>query len=685
MPPLAVLLFLTLADQGPVGPTTIGLLVLNGFVWPHVAYWWAARSSDNKRSIWRSLVLDSAFMGAWVAAMQYSLWPSMALLVSLNLSVVSTGGLQLMTRSVLAIIVAAVCVSWWIGFVPQFEVGVAPTAVAMAALFFNCTAFALMSYSQGRRLVKNRQAMRQHGREMERANTMLVSAKRDAESANRAKSMFLANMSHELRTPLNAIIGYSELLAEEAQDEGNESVVADLEKIRGAGKHLLGLINDVLDLSKIEAGKMELSLETVDLSGVLDSVRATVEPLIRQHGNTLLMTDQVSGAITTDVTRLRQVLLNLLSNAAKFTDHGTIRVTANREAMDGADWLLLEVSDTGIGMTPEQQARVFEPFSQADASTSRKYGGTGLGLTLSRRFVDMLGGIMEMTSEPGRGTSFVLRLPANGPVAINERDQLSDASQDATGPRVLLIDDDEAGSEVIRRTLASRGFRVSLATNAKRGLQQAQTQQPDLILLDILMPDVDGWSVLAQLKADAALSAIPVIMISIAPDRTLGFALGASDYLVKPVDRQELLQTLRRHLPAATTGASVLIVDDDATTRSMLRRVLERQGWTILEAANGAEGLEQVVAQQPAAVLLDLMMPELNGFEFLDALRDLNLNPSPPVIVLTAKSLSHEELTRLQGQARRVVQKGSCDHEQLEQLLRSAMANVDMPEPVQES
>jgi signal transduction histidine kinase/CheY-like chemotaxis protein len=516
----------------------------------------------------------------------------------------------------------------------------------------------------------------------------LTVAMEAAEQANRTKSAFLANMSHELRTPLNAIIGYSEMLQEEAQDNGNEEAVPDLRKIHGAGKHLLALINDILDLSKIEAGKMELFLETFEVRALVDEVRATIHPLIEKNGNVLEVDcpEGVDG-MHADVTRVRQVLFNLLSNASKFTEGGAIRLEVRREEEPDGAWLVFRVIDTGIGMTPEQLGKLFQAFTQADASTSRKYGGTGLGLVICRRFAQMMGGDVTVQSTYGIGSTFTVRLPSQVVRPVREATIVpttaaalglslaaaAEASSSAATPNkgtVLVIDDDPSACELMVRSLSKEGYRVLTAGGGVDGLRLAREVRPHVITLDVLMPGMDGWEVLKMLKADPVLSTIPVIMITMADDRSTGYSLGASDYLTKPIDRERLAVSVRRYRQG---GQVVLIVEDDDDTREMMARILVSDGWTVGQAENGRAALERVAETVPDLILLDLMMPEMDGFEFIARLRENKAWRGIPVVVLTAKDMTADDQLRLQGNVRKVFRKASYSREELVEEIRAAI------------
>jgi PAS domain S-box-containing protein len=512
----------------------------------------------------------------------------------------------------------------------------------------------------------------------------LAGARDAAEAANRAKSAFLANMSHELRTPMNAIIGYSEMLAEDAEEEGREETVPDLRKITAAGKHLLALINDILDLSKIEAGRMDLYLERFGLRQMLEEALATVAPLVAKNQNQLVsdLGDDL-GEIRADLTKLRQIVFNLLSNAAKFTENGTITLAAAREQRQDADWITIRVSDTGIGIAQDKLPQVFEEFSQADGSTTRDYGGTGLGLSISQRFCRMMGGSISVASELGEGSTFTIQVPAAvdalraAKAVTGSEEKGTDAIPEGVHP-ILVIDDDADSRDLLRRAFEADGFVVAAAASGEEGLELARRLRPGFITLDVMMPGMDGWAVLKEIKADPALSQIPVAMISIVGEEDIGYSLGAVEHLVKPVDRDRLRE-LANLYAGPSGGGHALVVDDDETTRALFRRALEGDRWTVVEAENGAAALQRVSESRPDLILLDLMMPIMDGFEFLVELRKREDAAAIPVIVVTAKDLTEDDRRCLSGGVARIVQKGALTRQELLAQVRSLVGQHCAP------
>ena len=477
-------------------------------------------------------------------------------------------------------------------------------------------------------------------------------------------------MGHELRTPLNAILGYCQIIAEEAEDAGHKGYLSDLDKIQKSGKHLLGLISQILDLSKIEAGKMALHYESFAVLPVLEEVTASFTELAAKNNNRIeTRYDANLGNMHADLEKVRQILSNLVSNAAKFTSDGVITIEALRSTQpDGDDPFLFTIRDTGIGIAEERIGTVFEPFTQIDFSTSRKFDGAGLGLALTRSFCEMMHGRIDVDSEPDIGTTFQVSLPARAPsetaevidrvvAAVGKPTKGSDATT------ILAIDDDHIVLDLMCRMLKEHGFEVHPADSGQKGLELARKLRPAAITLDVMMPEMDGWAVLAALKADPELCDIPVIMLTIIEERGAAIALGASDYLLKPVERKQLLGVLKRH--TAETTAPVLIVDDEPDQRELLRRILEHEGVEVMEAANAAEALAKISARRPSLMLLDLMMPEMDGFQVVEALRSSPENSDIPVVVITGKSLTEEERARLKGWMVNTIEKRSIPEEQL--------------------
>jgi signal transduction histidine kinase/CheY-like chemotaxis protein len=478
---------------------------------------------------------------------------------------------------------------------------------------------------------------------------------RQLELTSQHKSQFVASMSHELRTPLNAIIGLTEMMVSNAPRFGTEKAQEPLRRVHGAGTHLLGLINQVLDLSKIEAGKLELSPETVNVAPLLEDIIGTARQLAEHNKNRLVVESPDNlGSLTVDPMRLRQILLNLLSNACKFTQQGEVRLRVKR-VVDGRDWIEIAVADTGIGMTPEQQAKLFEEFTQADSSTSRQYGGTGLGLAITRKLARLMGGDVTVTSELGKGSVFTVRLPASADSQVKSSTG-ADGRRSPTADRVLVIDDDATARELIADHLKAEGFSVVTAAGGVEGLKLAKELRPTAITLDVIMPDLDGWSVLAALRQDPELAEIPVIMITIVDEHRRGIALGAAGYLTKPIDRERLHRLVSR-FRAPVPPTCVLLVEDDAVQRERMRGWLEGPQWTVREAANGREALDRLKEGKPDVILLDLMMPEMDGFAVVAALQKEAGWRDIPVIVITSLDLDAKDRERLNAGVRFVLVK----------------------------
>jgi len=476
---------------------------------------------------------------------------------------------------------------------------------------------------------------------------------RQLELASQHKSQFVASMSHELRTPLNAIIGLTEMMVTNAARFGTEKAAEPLKRVHRAGQHLLGLINQVLDLSKIEAGKLELNPESVSLAPLIDEVVGTARQLAQQNKNNLVVEAQEKlGVLTVDPMRLRQILLNLLSNACKFTSQGEVKLRV-RKVADGRNWVEFAVADTGIGMTGEQQAKLFEEFTQADSSTARRYGGTGLGLAITRKLARMMGGDVTVASEPGKGSVFTVRLPA-GPDPVAKA--ATNGGRPPSNDSVLVVDDDATARELIAEQLKAEGFSVVTAAGGLEGLKLAKDLRPIAITLDVMMPDLDGWSVLAALRQDADLAEIPVIIITILDEHRRGVALGAAGYLTKPIDRERLHRMVSR-FRAAARPTRVLLVEDDKDQRERLRGWLQGEQWVVQESANGREALTRLQADKPDVILLDLMMPEMDGFAVVAALQKEPRWRDIPVIVITARDLDAKDRERLNSGVQSVLVK----------------------------
>jgi signal transduction histidine kinase/CheY-like chemotaxis protein len=559
--PLFFVLFsVTFFPRGVAWPAW-AVLSVHLLVWPHVALAMASRAKNQKMAEFRNLLADSFIIGWYLPLTAYSLGPCAAAVLGIHSGNVSVGGWRFGVRGVIAL-TAGVLTSI-VMFGQHFDPlggGFLPQGLGVAVIFVYVTVFSYQSFGQAQRVVRNVKLIEAQNVEIQRNSALIEErthqlelARDAAESANTSKSQFLANMSHELRTPLNAIIGYSDLLIEEAEELNATDLVPDLDKIRSSGKHLLGLINDVLDLSKIEAGKMEISLETFDVADVVMAAAAMVRPLVEKNGNTLdLAIQEDIGSMHADLTRVRQILLNLLSNASKFTSAGRVSLAATRGRLDGREEIVFTVRDTGIGMTPEQIKRLFQPFTQADPSTTRKYGGTGLGLSITQRFCQLMNGSIEVESEPGVGSTFTARIPAHVSEPKMQRQtgiyRVSRPSVGVAKPvmgTVLLIDEDAATREIVQRMLAKEGLNMLYAATGQEGLRIAEQRRPDVIVLDVILPDQDGWAVLAAITTKMELAGIPVVVLTSADERGLATTLGAAAYLSKPVRTDELMSALR--------------------------------------------------------------------------------------------------------------------------------------------
>ena len=509
---------------------------------------------------------------------------------------------------------------------------------------------------------------------------------RELEQASQHKSQFLANMSHELRTPLNAIIGLTDILASNTARFGTDKALEPLRRVHRAGRHLLGLINQILDLSKIEAGKLELHLERVNILPLVEEVIGTAGPLAEQNKTILdVECSRDLPPIEADAMRLRQIILNLLSNACKFTKAGNIKLQVTTALHERRQFVEIAVIDTGIGMTAEQMSRLFEEFSQVDASTARQYGGTGLGLAITRRLCQMMGGDVTVASEPGKGSTFTVRLPfAAGRLAHELATPAGEAVVTEPGrDYVLVIDDDATARDLIADYLGQAGFTVITAAGGGEGLKRAKEYHPIAITLDVIMPDIDGWTVLAALRGDPELADIPTIMATILDEQRHGMTLGAVGYLTKPIDREKLVHLIAKYR-APSGPTRVLVVEDDATQRERIRCWLEPQNWLLIEADNGRVALDRLRECVADVILLDLMMPEMDGFQLVAEMQKHPAWSRIPVIVVTARDLTVEDHARLNSGIEMVLRKETFSPKTFIECVRQVVAKSRLPEKIPE-
>ena len=512
-------------------------------------------------------------------------------------------------------------------------------------------------------LRKAGESLAEQSEALKKTNVELAVARDRALEAGRAKSEFFAKMSHELKSPLTVIILAAESLEEEVIDLGlEEDLLGEIRDVLVAAWTLFEQITSILDISKIEAGKLEVNLSTFDVREIVEAeITRPIRYLAGKRSNKLeVHIDESVGEIHMDRTLVKNALYNLLSNACKFTENGTVSLRVFRELRDDEDWVVFAVTDTGIGLDCDQTKRIFRVFSQVDASTASKYGGHGLGLANVRNYCEIMGGSVSVESEPGKGSTFTIHLPAAvSPRKVEKQRQEVEAEYlpHVDGSKtVLVIDDDPQWRESMLRILTREGFHTVTASSGEEGLRHARQIKPAVITLDVAMPTMDGWAVLTELKNDPSLADIPVIMLTLVDNKRLGFTFGAADYLTKPVDRERLTRTLRRFV-GKESSSPILLVEDDSGIRLKTRRMLEKDGWTVVEAENGRAGIKRMEEEVPALVLLDLLMPEMNGFEFIESVRKNEKWRSIPIVIVTALELTNEDLGRLNGYVEEILRK----------------------------
>ncbi|MDX1521440.1 MAG: response regulator, partial [Anaerolineae bacterium] len=490
---------------------------------------------------------------------------------------------------------------------------------------------------------------------------------------NKLKNQFLANMSHELRTPLNSIIGFSRVILKGIDGPLTELQKTDLTSIHNSGQHLLSLINNILDLSKIEAGKMDLNFEKVELEPIIKGVMSTAVALVKDKPVTLHqdLADDLP-IIWADPTRIRQVILNLISNACKFTDEGSVTLEARRQEND----ILIRVTDTGVGIPEDQLQSIFEEFTQVDASTTRKVGGTGLGLSISRHFIEMHHGQIWVESVENKGSTFSFTIPITKTETVTD-DTEDIASEEIDEKVIVAIDDDLTVIQLYERFLEPQGYKVVGITDGENVVERVKAHAPSGILLDVLMPKKDGWSLIRELKDDPETENIPVIICSIVSDKKKGFSLGAADYMTKPINENDLRKALSHLENQQKSQIKVLVIDDQADDVLLIRRILEAQpNYSIIEANSGQQGLEMVPTENPDLIILDLSMPEIDGFSVVEALKNNDATRSIPIIIVSGKDLTLQEDEFLTGQVEALLQKGLFNERELLEDVREALSTL---------
>jgi signal transduction histidine kinase/CheY-like chemotaxis protein len=517
--------------------------------------------------------------------------------------------------------------------------------------------------------------VKERTRELEVANEELQQANIKIREADRLKSEFLANMSHELRTPMNAIIGFTRLVLRKAADVLPAKQQENLGKVEMSANQLLRLINDILDLSKIEAGKMSVSIMPFNLPSLVDACFATVEPMVKKEGVRMVKElPQDLPELVTDQDKLKQIVINLLSNALKFTEEGEVKLSAALEDSN----LKIAVSDTGIGIPSDALKYIFDEFRQVDGSSTRKHGGTGLGLSITKKLVHLLGGTIDVSSVEGEGSTFTVTLPLGRREEVPEEavrlDLETPSRAQMKGKKVVLaIDDDPNVLILLRENLEEEGYYVVGALSGEEGVRKAKEIQPLAITLDILMPHKDGWEVLNGLKADPATRDIPIIVLSIIDNRELGFSLGASDYLVKPIEKGTILAALQRATRVATNH--VLVVDDEPAAVDLITQLLQEEGYQVRGVYSGEEALRSLEAEVPDIILLDLLMPGMDGFEVIQRLKANQDWKDIPIVVVTAKDLTESDWEFLRQRVNKIIRKSGLDQQTLVGEIQGLLRN----------